>query len=241
MPLPLFPLALRACAGKLIRRFPLGYFVPTRAVIFGLDGVLVTTDEMHYRAWLRLAREEGIPFDWKINDRLRGISREASLEVLLERATRVHTPAEKRELADRKNLYYLDLLAALTRADMQPGAMATLEGLKARGVKVAIGSGSTNAPLILERIGLADFFDAVAHGNEIQRSKPNPEVFLLAAWRLGVAPSHCLVIEDGDAGVEAAAAGGMKCLAVGAAAGHPKATESVDGLTEIDVDEMLRI
>lgn len=107
----------------------------TRAVIFGLDGVLVTTDEMHYRAWRRLAGEEGILFDWKINDRLRGISREASLEVLLERAARAYTPREKLAMADRKNLYYLDLLAALTPADLQPGAMETLEGLKRRGVK----------------------------------------------------------------------------------------------------------
>jgi beta-phosphoglucomutase len=215
--------------------------VTTRAVIFGLDGVLVTTDEMHYRAWRRLAGEEGIAFDWKINDRLRGISREASLEVLLERAARAYTPEEKLAMADRKNLYYLDLLAALTPADLQPGAMETLDGLKRRGVKVGIGSGSTNAPLILARVGLAAFFDAVAHGSEIRRSKPDPEVFLLAAARLGVVPPECLVIEDGAAGVEAAVAGGMKCLAVGAAAGHPRAHQSVDGLTEIDVEEMLRI
>jgi beta-phosphoglucomutase len=218
-----------------------GCGVPTRAVIFGLDGVLVTTDEMHYRAWLRLANEEGIPFDWKINDRLRGISREASLEVLLQRAARRYTAAQKTEMADRKNHYYLELLEQLTPADMQPGALAVLGELKERGVRVAVGSGSTNAPLILHRIGLAYFFDAVAHGNEIRRSKPDPEVFLLAASRLGVLPPECLVIEDADAGVRAAIAGGMKCLAVGAAAGHPLAHQSVDGFTEIGIEELLRI
>lgn len=215
--------------------------MPTRAVIFGLDGVLVTTDETHYRAWLRLANEEGIAFNWKINDRLRGISREASLEVLLERAARPYTPEEKTEMADRKNRYYLELLERLTPADMQPGAMEVLGELKARGIRVGVGSGSTNAPLILQRIGLARFFDAVADGNEVARSKPNPEVFVLAASRLAVAPPECLVVEDAAAGVEAAVAGGMKCLAVGAAAGHPRAHQSVDALTEIAVEEMLRI
>jgi beta-phosphoglucomutase len=215
--------------------------MPTRAVIFGLDGVLVTTDEHHYRAWLRMTREEGIPFDWKINHRLRGVSRERCLEIILERAARSYTPAEKEEMAGRKNRYYLELLRSLAPTDMQPGAMQILRDLKVRGMRVAVASGSTNAPLILERIGLSTFFDAVAHGLDISRSKPDPEVFLLAASRLGVSASDCLVIEDGAAGVEAAVAGGMKCLAVGAAAGHARAHQSADGLTEINVDMMLRI
>jgi beta-phosphoglucomutase len=210
-----------------------------RAVIFDLDGVLVSTDEFHYRAWQRLADEEGLPFDREANHRLRGVGRMESLEILLERSPRPYTPEAKAALADRKNRYYRESLTALSPRDVLPGVREILRGLKARGVKVAVASSSRNAPEILRRAGLAEAADATTDGNDITRSKPDPEVFRLAAERLGLAPAECLVVEDAGSGVEAAAAAGMRCLAIGAAAGHPQADRSADDLAAITVDEML--
>jgi beta-phosphoglucomutase len=193
-------------------------------VIFDLDGVIVSTDDCHYRGWQQLADDEGIYFDRTINERLRGVSRMESLAILLERAERDYTPEERLALAERKNGYYRQLIATLTPADLLPGVDEVLTALRARGTKLAIGSSSKNAPLILARIGLPDFFDAVVDGNHIRHSKPDPEVFLLAAAQLGLSPAQCLVVEDADAGVEAALAGGLPVLAVGSAAAHPRAT-----------------
>ena len=213
----------------------------TQAVIFDLDGVIVSTDEFHFQGWKKLADEEGIHFDRQINHRLRGVSRMESLEILLERSPRRHTPEQKIALAACKNGYYVELLKNISPADILPGAMAILQGLRARGVKLAVGSSSKNSPLILRRIGLADFFDATADGNDITHSKPDPEVFLVAAQRLAVPPASCLVVEDASAGVEAAIAAGMKCLALGAAAGDTRAHKSATDLTGITADEMLAI
>jgi len=213
--------------------------MPIRAVIFDLDGVIVSTDEFHYRAWQRLADEEGIPFDRRINHRLRGVSRMDSLEILLERSPRPYSRDQKVALAARKNDYYRAMLDGLSPADILPGAMEILKGLRARGVKVAIASSSRNSPTILKRIGLAEFFDATADGNDITRSKPDPEVFLIAARRLGVDPASCLVVEDAAAGVEAAVACGMTCLALGAAAGHPQATRSAKDLASVTADGLI--
>ena len=196
------------------------------AVLFDLDGVVVSTDECHYKAWKQLADEEGISFDRTVNDRLRGVSREASLEILLEKASRSYSADEKREMASRKNGYYLKLLETITPKDVLPGVQDLIADLKNEGVKVAIASSSKNAPVILERIGMSDVFHAVADGNDISASKPDPEVFLVAAARVGVLPKNCLVVEDAHAGVEAAHAAGMRCLAVGGAAGHPQADAS---------------
>ena len=190
-----------------------------KAVLFDLDGVIVSTDHCHYRAWKRMADVEGIYFDEKINDRLRGVSRMASLDIVLERATRAYGDDEKKELAERKNGYYRELISELTPADVLPGAMENLNKLKRNGVLVAVGSSSKNTPIILKQIGLADFFDAVSDGNNITRSKPDPEVFLSAAKMLGVSPADCLVVEDADAGIEAGRAGGMKTLSVKGAKG----------------------
>ena len=190
-----------------------------KAVLFDLDGVIVSTDHCHYRAWKRMADEEGIYFDEKINDRLRGVSRMASLDIVLERATRTYDAAEKAELAGRKNGYYRELISELTPADILPGAMENLNKLKRNGVLVAVGSSSKNTPIILKQIGLAGFFDAVSDGNNITHSKPDPEVFLKAAEMLGVLPAECLVVEDADAGIEAGRNGGMKTLSVKGAKG----------------------
>lgn len=210
-----------------------------QGVIFDLDGVIVTTDDCHYRAWKRMADEEGIAFDRQVNERLRGVSRMESLAILLERAQREYTQPEKQAMAERKNGYYVELIGRLTPEAILPGALDTLAMLKARGVKVAIGSSSRNTPLILRQIGLDKAFDAVADGNAITRSKPDPEVFLLAARLLGLPPEACLVVEDADAGVEAALAGGMKALGVGSAAANPRADYHASNLANADWQTML--
>lgn len=211
----------------------------TQGVIFDLDGVIVSTDDCHYRGWQRLADEEGIYFDRTINERLRGVSRMESLEIVLERATKTYGDEQKLEMATRKNNYYRELLQTLSAADLLPGVMPVLSELKTRGVKIAIGSSSKNSPYILERIGLADFFDATSDGNDIKRSKPDPEVFLLAAERLGLAPEACLVVEDAEAGITAALAAGMRALGVGSAATDPRAHLTAPDLAAITVAAML--
>lgn len=206
-----------------------------QGVIFDLDGVIVSTDDCHYRAWKKMADEEGIEFDREINERLRGVSRMDSLEIILEKATKAYSDAEKQEMATRKNNYYVELIGALTPADILPGAMDVLNWLKEHGIKVAIGSSSRNTPIILRQIGLDGFFDAVADGNQITRSKPDPEVFLLASKLLGLDPAVCMVVEDADAGVEAALAGGMRVLGVGSAMNNESATYRAETLEKADI------
>ena len=212
-----------------------------QAVIFDLDGVIVSTDEFHYQGWQRLADELGVYFDRHINERLRGVSRMGSLEILLERATQSYSSAEKQAFCDRKNTYYRTLLERLSPADILPGVMKLLPVLKARGVKIAIGSSSRNCPTILEKVGLTGYFDAVVDGNHITRTKPDPETFLLAAQRLGIPPGNCLVVEDAEAGVSSALAADMKVLAVGFASHDPRAHQRARDLTVLQVNELLAL
>jgi len=213
---------------------------PIEAVVFDLDGVLVSTDEHHYRSWKRLADEEGIPFDREVNRGCLGLSRSESLEVVLRNAPRSYSPREKAELAERKNRYFLELVAHLSPRDLAPGAQHMLRALKRRGVKVAVASGSRNAPLILERLGVKRLLDACVSGQDITHSKPHPESLLLAAERLGVSPRRCLVVEDAPAGVEAAQKAGMRVLGVGARA-LAGARRTVASLADISVNEMLAL
>jgi len=208
-------------------------------VLFDLDGVIVSTDNCHYLAWQRMADEEGIFFDRTINERLRGVSRMESLEIILERAEKAYTDEEKQQLAARKNAYYVELIGSLTENDILPGTLETLKLLRDRGIKIAIGSSSRNTPIILKQIGLQNAFDAVADGNAIKNSKPDPEVFLLAASLLGLEPKNCLVVEDADAGVEAAVAGGMRALGVGSAAANAKAAFHAEDLSKADFASIL--
>lgn len=187
-----------------------------KGVIFDLDGVLVSTDELHFQAWKRLAEELGIAsFGREDNRRQRGVSRMASLEVVLEKSSRIFTPEEKEELAGRKNRYYQELLADLTDEALLPGAKESLALLRSRGIRTAVGSASKNAPLILEKTGLLPMLDQISCGLDTTKSKPDPEVFLIAARKLELLPKYCLVAEDSAAGIEAAKAGGMSSLAVG--------------------------
>ncbi len=191
----------------------------TEAVIFDLDGVLVHTDRFHYLAWKRISDEKGIYFDEKINQRLRGVSRMESLEIILERYDGPElSPEEKEELATKKNRIYREYLATMTPDDVSGEVRDTLHKLKAAGFKLAVGSSSKNTGFILEKTDLAGDFDAVADGTMITRTKPDPEVFLLAAKKLSARPEKCMVVEDAEAGIAAAKAGGMKTAAYGEAA-----------------------
>ena len=205
-----------------------------KAVIFDLDGVVCHTDEYHYLAWKALAEKLGVPFDRACNDRLRGVSREESLRLILERYTGpALTDAEQEALAEEKNTLYRRFLRQMTPADLPPEVRRTLHTLRQAGFKLAIGSSSRNAPLILERIGLADFFDAVADGSCITRSKPDPEVFLKAAEMLGESPANCLVVEDAVSGIDASAAGGFDTAAIGPAAFHDKPRYRLNSLSDL--------
>ncbi len=206
-----------------------------KAVIFDLDGVIVVTDNCHYEAWKRMADEEGIYFDENINNRLRGVSRMESLEIILEKANREYTSDEKQEMAARKNGYYVDLIKKLTPDAILPGVMTNLDELKENGIKIAIGSSSKNTPIILKRIGLDDYFDAISDGNNITNSKPDPEVFLKAAEMLGIEPKFCMIVEDADAGIIAGKAAGMKTLAVGEAKGGDVSAKSLHGIKLVDL------
>lgn len=187
-----------------------------KAVIFDLDGVICFTDEYHYLAWKQVADELGAYFDRDINNRLRGVSRMDSLDIILENYHGEPLSAErKQEIAERKNGLYREYLKKMSTADLSDEVRDTLMRLRELGLKLAIGSSSKNTKLILERIGLSGFFDAVSDGNNISRSKPDPEVFLKAADMLGEAPADCLVVEDAVSGAQAGHAGGMQVACLG--------------------------
>ena len=190
-----------------------------KAIIFDLDGVICFTDEYHYRAWKRMADGMGIPFDREINNRLRGVSRMDSLEIILEKyAGPALSQEDKNRLAQQKNDLYRESLHEMSPRDLSDEVKETLDALRAMGLKLAIGSSSKNTPFILKQIGLDGYFDAVSDGNNITRSKPDPEVFVKAADMLGVAPENCLVVEDAVSGAQAGHAGGMKVACLGDAA-----------------------
>lgn len=212
-----------------------------QAIIFDLDGVIVSTDLCHYKAWKRLAEEEGIYFDYNINQRLRGVSRMESLEIILENSPRDYSAAEKITFAARKNRYYQELIKTLTHSNILPGVKDFLEESRRKGIKIAIGSSSKNCQLILSQIGLTDYFDVTVDGNDISKSKPDPEVFLTAAKRLGIVSENCLVIEDAEAGVEAALKGGMRVLGVGSASEIKKATIRAIDLSKISITDILEL
>ncbi len=204
-----------------------------RAFIFDLDGVLVSTDKYHYQAWKKMADDEGIYFDEKINDRLRGVSRMASLGIVLERAGRQYTEEEKVALANKKNDLYRDLLKNLTPADRLAGVTETLEQLRAEGFLLAVGSSSKNTPTILDKIGYGGYFDAVSDGNNITKSKPDPEVFVKAAEMLKLPAEECFVVEDAKAGIDAAKTGGFVSVGIGDAAHYDKTDYKILTMSDI--------
>ena len=205
-----------------------------KAIIFDLDGVLVHTDMYHYKAWKKLADRLGIYFDEQINNRLRGVSRLESLEIVLEKSELKNlSTSEKETLANEKNEIYKEYLQAMTPDDLDCEVWDTLQALRMRGYKMAIGSSSRNARLILEKIGLGDFFEAISDGNNITNSKPDPEVFLKAAEYMGVEPKDCVVVEDAEAGVQAAIFANMKVIAMGDAVRYGNADWNIESFKDI--------
>ncbi len=205
-----------------------------RAVIFDLDGVLVHTDQYHYDAWKALADRLGFPCPPSVMDRLRGLSRMDSLDIVLGSGGMAYSPEEKAALAAEKNEHYVSRIRRMGPADVDPDVRETLEALRARGLALAVGSSSKNAGLILERTGLGPCFDAVADGTCVTRAKPDPEVFLKAVELLGVAPGEAVVVEDAAAGIRAAKAGGFRAAALGGdAAGHPLADWTLGKLSDL--------
>ena len=186
-----------------------------KGVIFDLDGVLVDTAVFHFQAWKRLAQELGFDFTEIENEQLKGVSRIASLEKILNWAGVDASESEKIEMAERKNRWYLDLVEQMKADEILPGSLELLHWLKKNGYQVALGSASKNAPLILEKTGMISFFDVLVDGNSVSLSKPNPEVFLKAARDLKLLPEVCLVFEDAQAGVDAARAAGMSVIGIG--------------------------
>ena len=186
-----------------------------KAIIFDMDGVICHTDEYHYQAWKAMADGLGVHFDRQINNRLRGVSRMASLEIVLENYIGQLSQAEKEALAEQKNELYKKSLQNMSPADLSDEVKLTLDTLRSRGYKLAIGSSSKNAPFILQQLGLGGYFDAISDGNNITHSKPDPEVFQKAAQMLCVPCQECLVVEDAVSGAQAGKGGGMQVACVG--------------------------
>ena len=204
-----------------------------KGIIFDLDGVICFTDEYHYFAWKQIADEENIPFDRSDNERLRGVSRKESLEIILEKSKKTYSEKEKDILMERKNNIYKEQLQKMSEKDLSDEVKETLEALKAKGLSLAIGSSSKNTKFILNRIGLEDFFDAISDGTNITKSKPDPEVFLKAADMLGLAPKDCLVVEDAHAGIDAAVVGGFKSAGIGSAKDYEKTTYPLEAFSDL--------
>lgn len=204
-----------------------------KTIIFDLDGVLVYTDKFHYLAWKKMADRIGVPFDETINNRLRGVSRMDSLEIILERSTRKYTQEEKEDLAEEKNGYYKEFLKKMSPADVRPEIRGMLKELHKRGYQLAIGSSSKNTKFILAQTQLTDDFDAISDGTNITKSKPDPEVFLKAAEYTQTTPGNCLVVEDAIAGIDAAKAGGMLAAGFGEAKTYEKTDYPMDKVEDL--------
>jgi beta-phosphoglucomutase len=212
-----------------------------KACIFDLDGVIVDTAKYHYLAWKKLTVMLNIHFTEKDNERLKGVSRMASLDIILEIGRMTLDEKEKNKYAALKNEWYLDYIRRMTPDEILPGSLEFISELKNAGIKVALGSASKNTPLILERLGIEKLFDAIADGNIISKAKPDPEVFLAAAKMLGVSPEDCVVFEDALAGVEAALNAGMLCVGIGSEKILKEADYIVSGLDKINLGKLRKI
>ncbi|WET69587.1 beta-phosphoglucomutase [Sphingobacterium sp.] len=190
-------------------------YTTVKAVIFDLDGVLVDTAIYHFQAWHRLAEDLGYSFSIVDNEQLKGVSRIESLELILKWAGVEKSEAEKADLLVLKNQWYLELIEQLSPDHVLSGSLELLKKLQEKGIKIGLGSASKNAMGILEKTGIIPYFDALIDGNVVQLSKPNPEVFLKGAEVLEIAPAHCLVLEDAQAGIDAARAAGMQVIGIG--------------------------
>jgi len=206
------------------------------ACIFDLDGVIVDTAKYHFLAWKRLTDQIGINFTEKDNERLKGVSRMASLEIILKIGNLKVDASVKEEYARLKNSWYVDYISKMTPEEILPGTLDFIKELKVANIRIALGSASKNTPMILERVKLNNVFDAVADGNNVHKAKPDPEVFLTAAKMLGIKPEKCVVFEDAVAGVQAALNAGMKCVGIGSSEVLTEANLVVKGLNEMNIN-----
>ena len=211
------------------------------ACIFDLDGVIVDTAVYHFLAWRRLADQLRIPFTKEDNERLKGVSRMASLEIILEIGGSKLNDDRKQEYATLKNNWYIDYISKMTSNEILPGSLSFINELRDANIRVAIGSASKNTPLILKQVGILELFDAVVDGNNVRNAKPDPEVFLKAARMLGIKPENCVVFEDAIAGVQAALNAGMMCIGVGSANILSKAHFVISGLNEMNIEKLSTI
>jgi beta-phosphoglucomutase len=210
-----------------------------KAFLFDLDGVICDTAKYHYLAWKRLADMLGIPFDEKANEAFKGVSRMRCMELLLEFGSLTVGEEEKVRLADLKNEWYVEYLRNFDRSELLPGSLDVLEECRRRGIKTSICSASKNTPLILSRLEIEDYFDAVIDGNKATKAKPDPEVFLLGAKELGVLPSECVIFEDALAGVQAGKSENIFVVGVGKPENLPGADIVIEDLSHLDIDSLL--
>lgn len=209
-----------------------------KGCIFDLDGVIVDTAKYHFMAWRRLAKELGFVFTLGDNEALKGVSRMASLEILLSKGGITVSDEEKAEFAARKNGWYVEFITGMTPDEILPGSMQLLKELRKEKILTAIGSASKNAGMILDSINVRDMFDVIVDGNMVQKAKPDPEVFLKGAREMNLPPSCCVVFEDAQAGIEAAIAGGMKCVGVGKPELLGRADMVIPDLREITINQL---
>lgn len=212
-----------------------------KAFIFDLDGVIVDTAKYHYLAWKDLANNLGFDFTVEDNERLKGVSRVRSLEILLEIGKKDFDEQTKVEFATRKNNQYVGLISKMTPDEILPGVTDFLQSTKDAGIKIVLGSASKNAPLILDKIGLEPYFDAVIDGNKVNKAKPDPEVFLKGASAVKVHSSKCVVFEDAVAGIEAAKNAGMTAIGVGDPQTLKSADAVISGFYGLTVNELLKL
>lgn len=206
-----------------------------KACIFDLDGVVVDTAKYHYLAWERLANELGFEFTEKDNERLKGVSRINSLNILLEIGHKVFDEKTKEELAKKKNNWYVDYITKITEDEILPGVREFLSLLKNEGYKIALGSVSKNSMTILNSINLKDYFHVIIDGTKVTKAKPDPEVFLKAAEELGAAPEECVVFEDAIAGIKAAKCAGMYSIGIGSPEILKEADKVISGFKDVDL------
>jgi len=204
-----------------------------KGIIFDLDGVIVSTDDLHYLGWKMIANRENIHFDKTINHQLRGVSRMESLNILLNHSFKVYSQTEKMQLASMKNDYYVSLLGNLSQSDLLPGALELIKYLKRKNYLLAIGSSSKNASIIIDKLNIREYFNVIVDGNDISNSKPHPEVFLTAANKLGLTSAECVVIEDAVTGIDAAKAANMITYGIGSAKNYENTDFGIDSLYDL--------
>ncbi|WP_367569400.1 beta-phosphoglucomutase [Lacrimispora sp.] len=210
-----------------------------KTCIFDMDGVICDTAKYHFHAWKKLGDRLGIVFTEQDNERLKGVSRMESLEILLSLSDRTYTEEEKLSFAEEKNKNYVDYISAMDKNEILPGVLEVLEYCRKESIKTALGSVSKNAGIILDRLKLWPYFDAVIDGTKVARAKPDPEVFLKGAGETGADPSCCVVFEDAYTGIEAARAAGMLAVGIGSEQALPNADFVIRGFEEMSAEQLM--